>query len=173
MKQYYYHNGQQNVGPMSLEDLKAGPVSAETLVWYEGLSNWVKAISLPELQGKFAASTERGGMGTSQTVPTGAYQNLNSPNSEWPYTQPMYGIASSKPNLTVLKVFSVIGIILSVILFIVGAGVLNLHASGCWNCDCYPYVSGNEELAVITFMLSLFFLTFSIITAVKAFKRYN
>jgi hypothetical protein len=53
MKQYYYTNGTDRFGPMSLEELKTKEITADTLVWYDGLSEWVKAGSVPELAGLF------------------------------------------------------------------------------------------------------------------------
>jgi hypothetical protein len=52
MRKYYYSNGVNRVGPVSLLELRSLPeVTAGTLVWYEGLPSWVRADSLPELSG--------------------------------------------------------------------------------------------------------------------------
>ncbi len=56
MKQYYYTNGADKFGPMSLEELKTKGITAETLVWYEGLDQWVKASTVPELASLFGAN---------------------------------------------------------------------------------------------------------------------
>ena len=45
---YIAINGQQH-GPFSKETLREKNISADTLVWRPGLSNWVKASELPEL----------------------------------------------------------------------------------------------------------------------------
>lgn len=46
---YAIVNGQQ-VGPFTPEDLVNGfPVDASTMVWYEGIPQWVPALSVPEL----------------------------------------------------------------------------------------------------------------------------
>lgn len=176
MSKYYYYDGRQNVGPMPLEELRARSISADTLVWYEGLPDWKKASELPELADKFAAAQPAAaapGAQPQQQMPQqqNPYAHLNNPAPY--YQQQNYSGGGSAPNMGVLKVFSIIGIVLSIILFVLGAGVMDLHASGCWSCDCYPYVSGNEELATGIFILSILFLTFSIIAMVKAFKRYT
>ncbi len=50
MAQQYFimYNGQQ-VGPMSVEQLKAYGLKADSMVWAEGLTDWVAAYTIPEL----------------------------------------------------------------------------------------------------------------------------
>lgn len=43
------------VGPLSEEQLKACGLTAETIVWREGLAQWVAAGTLPEFSSYFAA----------------------------------------------------------------------------------------------------------------------
>jgi hypothetical protein len=50
MRAYFIHDGQQEVGPLSLEDLKVKSVSATTPIWYEGLSEWTTAIKIEEVK---------------------------------------------------------------------------------------------------------------------------
>jgi hypothetical protein len=50
MKKYYYSDGGERKGPLSLVELGLLPgLTADTLVWYEGLSDWVRADELSEL----------------------------------------------------------------------------------------------------------------------------
>ena len=58
MKQYYYcgTDGQQ-YGPVPEEYLKTYGVTRDTLVWCEGMDNWVKAGDVLELSYMFATST--------------------------------------------------------------------------------------------------------------------
>lgn len=49
MKQYYYHDGEQNQGPFTLEELAAVNLDTETFVWHTDLEDWKKANELPEL----------------------------------------------------------------------------------------------------------------------------
>lgn len=53
MKQYYYSDGQQQLGPLSKEELQSKGITKETLVWYEGLSEWTKAGELEDLADLF------------------------------------------------------------------------------------------------------------------------
>jgi len=49
MKQYYYANGDQQLGPFSFQELQSKNIGKDTYVWYEGLSDWTRAGDLPEL----------------------------------------------------------------------------------------------------------------------------
>ncbi|MBR5433760.1 MAG: DUF4339 domain-containing protein [Bacteroidales bacterium] len=53
MKQYYYSDGQQQIGPISKDELKLKGITKGTLVWCEGLSNWTKAGDVDELADLF------------------------------------------------------------------------------------------------------------------------
>jgi uncharacterized membrane protein YhaH (DUF805 family) len=56
MKEYYYLTGKDREGPVTLEELKLlEELTAETLVWYEGLSTWVRAGEIAELSDVFAS----------------------------------------------------------------------------------------------------------------------
>ncbi len=49
MKQYYLHDGQNQLGPFSPDELKEKSINMETFVWKEGMTDWVKAKEIPEL----------------------------------------------------------------------------------------------------------------------------
>lgn len=50
MTEYYYINSaNQQVGPVSIEALKVAKITADTMVWRQGLKDWKHAIELPEL----------------------------------------------------------------------------------------------------------------------------
>lgn len=49
MKKYYYSDGKQQIGPLSKEELKSKGITKDTLVWYEGLTEWTKAGDVEEL----------------------------------------------------------------------------------------------------------------------------
>jgi uncharacterized membrane protein YhaH (DUF805 family) len=54
MRKYYYSNGKDRVGPVTLSELKSvRGLSPETLVWYEGLSTWLRAGDIAELSDVF------------------------------------------------------------------------------------------------------------------------
>lgn len=48
MKRYFYIFDGRRVGPLSFDEIKAANISVETLVWYEGLENWLPAGDLEE-----------------------------------------------------------------------------------------------------------------------------
>ena len=49
MQYYYSNNGTDQVGPFTLEELSRQGITAQTLIWHEGLSNWTPAGQLPDL----------------------------------------------------------------------------------------------------------------------------
>jgi len=53
MKKYFYHDGQDQVGPFELEELKQKQINRDTLIWFEGIEDWTKASKLPELEDFF------------------------------------------------------------------------------------------------------------------------
>jgi hypothetical protein len=56
MHEYHYSLEGKTFGPVSLEQLKALNIKKDTLVWRDGLANWVMAGSLDELKNIFKAS---------------------------------------------------------------------------------------------------------------------
>ncbi|MDO9154512.1 MAG: GYF domain-containing protein [Paludibacter sp.] len=56
MKKYFYSNGQDKEGPVTLEELKQKDITPKTLIWYEGLDDWKEAESVDELREIFELS---------------------------------------------------------------------------------------------------------------------
>ena len=75
-KQYYLHDGTEQQGPFSLEELKAKRPSRETPVWYDGLGSWTHAARLEELSGYFASNPPQ--FGTTPPVLATAQQQTPS-----------------------------------------------------------------------------------------------
>ena len=201
MAEYYYHNGTDKVGPLSLEALKAHNLTPETYVWYEGLTDWKKAGEVTELVSLFSAggqaaapqpaapqAPQPGQPQQGYAQPQPAYQYGQRPMqphgaySQQAYQQPYQqaqqpaqqaSSSGAKPKLGVLKVFGIIGLLISIVLIIMGIAVANMSAY-CWDydCDCYPVIYEKEPYAIIFVILGVLFLTQSIITMVKAFKKY-
>lgn len=48
--QYYYTDGRERYGPFSMEQLKERNITLDTLVWKEGMADWLPAKQLEELQ---------------------------------------------------------------------------------------------------------------------------
>jgi hypothetical protein len=82
MNDYYYLNGNNKVGPFSLDALKGQSITPSTLVWNSTLPDWVEAGTLAELKDFFisaAASTPTPPTPTQQ-VPYNAGGNVNNNN---------------------------------------------------------------------------------------------
>jgi hypothetical protein len=47
---YFIHDGQSELGPFTLDELKAQRVSPSTHIWYEGLAGWTTIGNVPELK---------------------------------------------------------------------------------------------------------------------------
>jgi uncharacterized RDD family membrane protein YckC len=48
MKKYFYSNGKEKQGPFSFEELKNKDIKKETLIWFQGLEDWVPAKEIKE-----------------------------------------------------------------------------------------------------------------------------
>ncbi|MBC7774427.1 MAG: DUF4339 domain-containing protein [Phycisphaerae bacterium] len=57
MKKYYLHNGSQQTGPFSIEDLKQKSLNPEDMVWFEGQKEWQEASTIEELSSVFNRAT--------------------------------------------------------------------------------------------------------------------
>ena len=53
MNKYFTHNGQDEKGPFTINQLKKQKISKETMIWFEGLKNWTKAGEIAELKDLF------------------------------------------------------------------------------------------------------------------------
>jgi hypothetical protein len=61
MDLYYYLNGQnEQIGPVQANELLKHGVTKDTLVWKEGMNNWLAAGTIPELSGLFATVAQTG-----------------------------------------------------------------------------------------------------------------
>jgi len=58
MSQYYYTDGKDRFGPYTMDELKTKNITGETLVWKEGLVDWVPARNLSDLQSLFQTTNE-------------------------------------------------------------------------------------------------------------------
>lgn len=57
MKKYYLHDGSEQDGPFDISELKSKGITAETEVWFEGLSDWEEAGKIDELSVLFEKTT--------------------------------------------------------------------------------------------------------------------
>lgn len=54
MAQYYLIKNNERIGPLDVEKLLENGLTPDTLVWTDGMPDWVKASTLPELTALFA-----------------------------------------------------------------------------------------------------------------------
>jgi uncharacterized membrane protein YhaH (DUF805 family) len=50
MRKYFYSIGQDKEGPVTLEELKLKEIKPNTLIWHEGLEDWIEAKNILELK---------------------------------------------------------------------------------------------------------------------------
>lgn len=65
MNQYYYTDGKERYGPFTVEQLRERNLTPDTLVWKEGMADWLPARQISELESLF-------GTGATFSVPTTA-----------------------------------------------------------------------------------------------------
>ncbi len=84
MKKYFIYQDNQQVGPLTFEELQERKVGKDTMVWFDGLAEWKKAGDLLELNDLFQAGPP--------PVPAGTYGAQQSGStSAYGSTQPAYG----------------------------------------------------------------------------------
>jgi len=50
MKKYFYSDGEEKFGPFSMEELRNENITKDTLIWFEGLEDWVQAKAISEFE---------------------------------------------------------------------------------------------------------------------------
>lgn len=99
MKKYYIYQREKQIGPLSLAELKSYGIDRNTLVWYEGLPEWIPAGQSAELQSLF------------HVTPTAVFnESAQRPREE------VYN-----PNLVPKK--SKAGVVIAAIIALAGAGI--------------------------------------------------
>jgi hypothetical protein len=53
MNGYFFHDGNEQQGPFTIEELKEKSIKRETPVWKKDLKDWARAGNLPELSHLF------------------------------------------------------------------------------------------------------------------------
>lgn len=97
---YVLSEGQQ-LGPYTGEQLQEyaqeGRVAAETMVWSDGMSEWLPAAQIPGLFPETAAHAAKPALATSNWAPPGARAsgNANLTGSVSPYATPVSSLASA------------------------------------------------------------------------------
>lgn len=129
---------------MDIEKLSSMGIKRDTLVWHEGLENWVSAGTLPELSWLFA------------NVPP-----------ELP-TRPVYQPAPTPLDFTkTAKVFAILGIVAAAIMQIISS-IMLIENDGYYNWYLNYSMQGIDYgWGFYYFFLSLFLLVFSIVVVIK------
>lgn len=50
MKNFFIHNGKEQLGPFDINDLKSRDIHGDTPIWYDGLDDWTTASKVDELK---------------------------------------------------------------------------------------------------------------------------
>jgi hypothetical protein len=169
---YYYHNGEDKIGPLSLQELKNQNIDKDTYIWHDGLSDWKLAGEIPELQELFLPEVPKK---TIEATPS--TRVTRSPKEGQGRIDPKHIVSYKAPRMGALKFFSIVGLIFSIML--VGAGQAVVNISGyCYDSysDCSCWTDNSEQQLVLGFLISfigMVLITHSIISMVKAFKNYR
>lgn len=126
-KMYYYRNGDHQVGPVSLDQMR-GVVAPGTYVWAEGMANWQTVSQLPELMYQLGFSVQ------SQPQPQPQMQSSASPYQQPQYNTNMGGSMPPKPDNHM--VLSIITIFLCQVLGII-ALVMSLQSDSAYKSGSY------------------------------------
>lgn len=100
MQYFYSVDGASQQGPLDRDRLWAAGVRADTMVWREGLGDWLPAGQLQELSDIFAAAAQTPG-------PAGVPQSI--------YTQPTYATPTPLPGTSGMAVASLVLGILGIV----------------------------------------------------------
>jgi tetrahydromethanopterin S-methyltransferase subunit F len=74
---YFYSNGQDKDGPVTLEDLKQKDLKPKTLIWHEGLDDWKEAQNIEELKEIFELSPPPLNTESDEIIAQKESENLN------------------------------------------------------------------------------------------------
>src|SRR5687767_2845066 len=77
LSQYYYSNGKERFGPFTMDQLRTKNIAFQTLVWKEGMTDWVQAGKMIELQPLFYPPQISAPPPPPAAFPAQRYQYLN------------------------------------------------------------------------------------------------
>ncbi len=157
MKQYYYANGDQQLGPFTFQELRSKNIKKETYIWYDGLGDWKRAGELPELNPLFESPldqtyTNRPALPNDQAR---SYQQRQTSSSD-PYRQQYNPPEGEKPKTWLVEsiittvaccFFGAIGGIAGIIAIIFSSQVDSRWAKG--DAEGAQKASENAKLSLI------------------------
>lgn len=53
MKKYYTHDGTEQQGPFTIDELRDKKITKDSMIWFEGAEGWLQANKIDELKGLF------------------------------------------------------------------------------------------------------------------------
>ncbi len=77
MKKYHYSENGQQYGAITLEELKTKNIKPDTLIWYEGISEWTAANNIAELQDMFSETSVPPPLPNLSAMPPPLQNNVN------------------------------------------------------------------------------------------------
>ena len=83
MKKYFYSDGTSKFGPFSIEELREKNITEETLIWFQGLSEWLPARHFSELSDILASSPPPITSISSDSHTQSSYINNRQPPKTW------------------------------------------------------------------------------------------
>ena len=98
MNKYYYIDAQrQTVGPFTVSQLAAEGIRPDTLVWCEGMPEWIRASNIPELQSILCSNVPPmpGYQGNQYQQAGASNQPSNAPQYEKPQSYLWLGILTT------------------------------------------------------------------------------
>lgn len=129
MKKYHYSDGDNQFGPLTIEELKDNKITKDTMVWYEGLDNWVKAGDVDELKELFK-STPPPLSSSKQSPPPINVKTEKKPNPTVTNVKPK----KNKTGLTIGLIGGVIAIAL-IVFFVINNNGSETHNSSSNNSN--------------------------------------
>ena len=104
MKQYFLHDGSKQTGPFVIEDLKSQSITADSMVWTNGMEKWAKASSFPELEAILAVSPP-------------PFNNDEHRGKSDGFSHPISVASVSNSGKSALLAFAIVAIIIAIIYF--------------------------------------------------------
>lgn len=114
MASYYIVENNQRSGPFSYDQLAARGISSSTEVWTEGMSNWMPAGDVPELQSIINTQSQSYSGSYQSGYDAGGYYPMPPDNKSKAITELIFAIVTSFCCLNVLSIggiiFGILGI---------------------------------------------------------------
>ena len=159
MKKYFVHDGKDQQGPFDIAELQGQKINRETLIWFEGITNWTKAGEVSALTNIFQAIPPPINV---QSPPTLIHQQEKK-------AQPSAIIAPlpKQKSHVGLQIFAIVSIVISTICILWGL-LISIAAAQ----DHSAASESVSALGAILAIANIFYLIFCIVVLVSL-KRIN